>query len=191
MSISSCLTANQMTKLPQHVQLLLALSQRPTSKTHAFANAYVNRQSDTGPTSEQRLYAEIMSDPFTGPHWGKGYDEEVREGWTESEDESEDSGSSGLDDEVLTPSGKPDRLSKRAEERLQEAIRWEDAQDRSRRAWAALENIKREQYWKTTDECLERLPVGSYGWRDLTTGRLLISSRTLTLCSIQCLCDID
>lgn len=104
-----------------------------------------------------------MSEPFEGEHWGKGYDDEVHEGWTDSED-SEDAESSESE-EILTPSSRNvKRVTRVVEQREDE---WDE---RVREAQEVLR--LREAYWTDGGMVQRSVPEGLYGWRDVTTSEL-------------------
>jgi gamma-tubulin complex component 5 len=153
-----------MSNIPQHIQLLLSLSQKPSTATHKFAHTYLTRKPDTGPTADQMLYAEIVSEPFIGAHWGKGYDEEVKDGWTDSDVEES---SSGSDEEVVTPSSKVRHI--RAGQHGGNHSPDLDLEETGRRGKEVLEGLKRSQYWKKQAEPVEPMREGLYGWKELTT----------------------
>lgn len=118
-----------------------------------------------------------MSDPFEGEHWGKGHDEEVKHGWTDSETEfASDSSSSVLEDEaIVTPlterivGGKRDEERRIREEKLREGER------RLEVARKALEELEM-GYWRTGGRPLAPRAKGIFGWKALTTGEKLSST---------------
>ena len=99
-----------------------------------------------------------MSDAFDGDHWGPGFDEEVKEGWTDSESEDEE-------EEVLTPSSKVKIRAAREEEAAPEF-----GDDRMRRAQEVLRELARGAYWKGGGEEISPVPEDVQGWRQLSTG---------------------
>jgi gamma-tubulin complex component 5 len=108
-----------------------------------------------------------MSEPFTGPHWGPGYNEEVLEGWTESEGSET---SSASDEEVVTPSTKVVGLSKAARARLEEKRKYEEAETRLAEARLQLDKLKDGAYWKQDGASVNPVKAGLYGWWEMTTG---------------------
>ena len=113
-----------------------------------------------------------MDEPFSGDHWGAGYDEEVHEGWTDS------SGSDGGD---LSSEDEPERivtpLTERAFSRKDIAKReLEDkvraAEERLRLAEESLRTLQ-EGYWRTGGKELEAMREGLSGWREMMTRKSL------------------
>jgi len=99
-----------------------------------------------------------MAEPFSGDHWGSGFDEEVQEGWTDSESDDED-------EEVLTPSRKVLRIQ-RASTRFRETEEVEDhGEDRMRAALEVLREFARGAYWRDGGLYVERMQEGLQGWR--------------------------
>jgi len=104
-----------------------------------------------------------MAEPFSGDHWGSGFDEEVQEGWTDSESDDED-------EEVLTPSRKVLRIQ-RASTGFREPEEVEDhGEDRMRAALEVLREFARGAYWRDGGLYVERMQEGLQGWRQITTG---------------------
>lgn len=107
-----------------------------------------------------------MSEPFAGAHWGKGYDEEVLSGWTDSSSESDESSSSS-EEEIVTPALA--RLVSRKEVQVREAeLRVAQGRARLEQAKEALEGLAG-GYWRTGGIELEPTKEGLFGWRDLNT----------------------
>lgn len=135
--------------------------------THALARTYLARREDSGPTADEVLYRQIMSDPFDGEHWGKGHDEEVREGWTDSESDSEETLSE--DEAIVTPL--PDRtmgIARDAERRIREE-KLKEGEERLERARNTLERLEM-GYWRTGGEVVLPIKEGIFGWQAVTTG---------------------
>jgi hypothetical protein len=110
-------------------------------------------------TANRLLYDEIMADPFDGEHWGKGYDDEVREGWTDSES----SGSEREGERLITP----------LRERVgvipsQSRVDEEDGETKLREAEEKMRKLG-EGYWTTGGRPVETREVGE-GWRAVSTG---------------------
>lgn len=144
----------------------LNLASPPSTKTHRFATSYLSRRYDTGPTPEQVLYNEIMSEPFDGDHWDSKYDEEVKEGWTDSDSYGSSSGSEG-DEVVVTPGSKTvaGRQALRANFR-------QDGQEEVQRVEKAKEVLRildEQAYWRKPGVELQGVPEGMYGWRQIST----------------------
>ncbi|KAK4689213.1 hypothetical protein P7C73_g907, partial [Tremellales sp. Uapishka_1] len=139
-------------------------AEKPTSQTHDFSHDLLHRTAPTGPTSDQILYREIMAEVWEGDDVGPEEDEEeVMEGWTESEESEED-------EQVLTPSSKVSvkqsyALRRREAEhqlREREEIRMQEAEE-------ILAKIGNDAYWKVGGKTVGRPRGGLYGWRDLST----------------------
>ena len=112
-----------------------------------------------------------MAEPFTGTHWGKGYDEEVLDGWTDSE--SEISTSNSEDEEVVvTPfSSRGEFLKKKKEQEVQDRQKMlKEGEERLERAVKALEGLEG-AYWNSGGNDLPDLPSGLFGWKDLVNGQ--------------------
>lgn len=89
-----------------------------------------------------------MSEPFTGDHWGPGWDEEVHEGWTDSEDS--DASVTSSEDEVVTPLSVQPRFKSAGElAREAEARKREEEQRRLLLSKLALRELEQEAYWKS------------------------------------------
>ena len=146
----------------------LNLRDRPTSETHDFAHSYLNRLPSSGPTSEQVLFRDIMSDPFVGDHWGPGFDEEVRQGWTDSESDAEN-------EEVLTPSSKVLRESKVSTREREEEDKAYYGEERMRTAQAILRELANGAYWKDGGAEVVRMKEAVDGWREITTQTSAVS----------------
>lgn len=111
------------------------------------------------------IFREIMSEPFTGEHWGPGYDEEVHEGWTESEDEEDLTQS---DEEIITPVASA-RIKYVPSAREIEAQRRAEAEQRLLEAKISLEELAKNAYWKTGGGAIPS-SEGLHGWRSLSSG---------------------
>lgn len=114
-----------------------------------------------------------MSDPFTGSHWAEGYDEEVKEGWSDSE-ESDELTSSGEDEEVATPSSKVMGTSVTAPRRRDDENR-EQEERRMLDAKATLARFRKAAYWRTGGEEMHTIKGDVHGWRQLTTSTSLVT----------------
>jgi len=135
------------------------MSNQPNPRTHDLAHEYLNREPPQVVDHDRLLYDEIMADPFDGEHWGKGYDEEVREGWTDSES----SGSDREGERLVTP----------LRERVgvipsQSRVNEEDGDVRLREAEEKMRNLG-DGYWRTGGRLVETREVGE-GWRAVSTG---------------------
>lgn len=94
-----------------------------------------------------------MSEPFTGEHWGPGWDEEVHEGWTDSEDSASVTSS---EDEVVTPLPVQPRYKSSAElAREAEARKREEEQQRLLVSKLALRELDQGAYWKSGGASIE------------------------------------
>ena len=113
-----------------------------------------------------------MAKPFSGAHWGKGYDEEVLSGWTDSSSGSEDSSSDN--EEIVTPALERMVHRKDAQRRVTDT-HLAAGKARLETAKEALKGLE-ESYWRTGGEQLDVVRDGSFGWRDLNTGALLHAS---------------
>ena len=104
-----------------------------------------------------------MSEPFVGEHWGSGYDEEIKDGWTDSDTDD------GDDEEILTPSAKNFHLRRQIEGQSGHTDEYDDGQDRMNTAREVLRAGTKGAYWK--NEGLGILPVkeGLQGWRKVST----------------------
>jgi hypothetical protein len=137
----------------------LAMSCQPTTKTHDVAYEYLHREPPQVVDHDRLLYDEIMADPFEGEHWGKGYDDEVREGWTDSES----SGSDREGEKLITP--------------IRERVGAIPSQPRVEEGGAEMELREAEEmmrklgdgYWKSGGRVVEPREVGE-GWRAVSTG---------------------
>ncbi|KAL1410217.1 hypothetical protein Q8F55_004222 [Vanrija albida] len=133
--------------IPQHVQLLLNLSKPTDERTQRFAEEFLVRLPE-GDKPQELLYEEIMAEPFEGDHWGDGYNEEVSEGWKESE--GSDSDFTPNEDEVVTPSGKPVYQKSAAQRaREAEAQRRSEEEQRLMLAKLTLREVTTNAYWRT------------------------------------------
>lgn len=141
----------------------MELAQPTNEAAREFAEAFLVRPPRAAAKSDMRLYREIMAAPFEGEHWGPGCDDEVSEGWTESESE----GSSSLsEDEIVTPevSSRPSAASAREAEVSRRAE--EDA--RILLAKLELRELGAGAYWKTGGDPLPSAE-GAHGWRALSS----------------------
>ncbi|EIW69109.1 hypothetical protein TREMEDRAFT_11782, partial [Tremella mesenterica DSM 1558] len=152
----------KMSNLPQHIQFLLNLASLPTKQTHEFAHSYLHRTNDTGPSPDEMLYQEIMSEPFDDPYGG--VEEEEIPGWTDSESETEEEfEESGEEEIILTPQSTIQSGKLVCQERQ------EESEKRMREAKRRLEELKVSAYWERGGKEIKLLEDGIYGWRDLTT----------------------
>lgn len=107
-----------------------------------------------------------MSEPFTGEHWGSGWDEEVIDGWTDSEESN--GGSTASEDEVVTPASTQPRLKSAGEiAREMETRKREDEQHRLLLSKLALRELEGEAYWKSGGTLVEPRP-DLRGWAALS-----------------------
>lgn len=113
------------------------------------------------------LFREIMSEPFTGEHWGPGYDEEVHQGWTDSE---EDDRITESDEEIVTPLPTTARPATGPSPREVEAQRRAEAEQRLLMAKLSLRELSRNAYWKTGGAPLV-VEEGVHGWQKLSSRR--------------------
>lgn len=145
------------------------MSRQPTSKTHDLAHDFLHRTPSALVDKDKELYDEIMADPFEGDHWGQGYDSEVKEGWTDSDSDSElaiSSDSGGPDEVVVTPH------RERQLHRTVEAGRPNTSVDDGiGLAEEELRKLRENAYWRTEGGGEKVMPakVGE-GWRALSTG---------------------
>ena len=110
-----------------------------------------------------------MSQPFAGDHWGTGFDEEVQEGWTDSD--TDDDG-----EDILTPSSKVTRARGPRiihADQVREDVG--DAEARMRAAREVLRGLTEGAYWKDGGVEVERMKEGLLGWRQVSTGVSAIS----------------
>ncbi|WVQ92087.1 hypothetical protein IAS59_005895 [Cryptococcus gattii] len=156
----------KMDNLPQHVNFLLNLAEKPTYQTLAFAYDYIHRSAPIGPTPEQLLYQQIMEeDPFDP---GEVWDEEVRHGWTDSDTDgmSDLSAQSPLEDDLATPSDLARHIRLEAKEQ-EERARREEAEVKGKALQELAKRLKN-GYWKEQPE-VEIMRKGLYGWKEMTT----------------------
>jgi gamma-tubulin complex component 5 len=121
-----------------------------------------------------------MGDGFAGDHWGRGYDEEVMDGWSDSSASDRET-SSSEDEQVWTPNTA--RISQiRASAADVQAKQREAEEERMRAARATLEQMGERAYWRKPGQVLDSVAEGAYGWKTLSTGEPALdrSSRTLT-----------
>ena len=109
-----------------------------------------------------------MAEPFTGSHWGREYEEEVKEGWTDSDSSSEDDNV-----QVVTPSTGRILRSRPAAETLEnvqiEKIK-ETSEARLRLAEETLRHFREEAYWNVKETFFQApSPSDVSGWRALST----------------------
>lgn len=105
-----------------------------------------------------------MAEPFEGDHWGPGHDEEVSEGWTDS-----DSGSlTPSEDEIVTPAGKTSRQSAAIAAREAEMARRADEEQRILFAKLRLRDLAAGSYWHTGGTSIPSSD-GLHGWRSLSS----------------------
>lgn len=123
----------------------------------------MRRVSTSGATSEETLYHQIMSEPFEGEHWGPGFDEEVREGWTHS-------GSDDDDEKFLTPRSKIMRAQRASTRQRVPEEEEDDGEERMRAARDLMRDLARKAYWKDGGFDVERVDGHLQGWRQITTG---------------------
>ena len=105
-----------------------------------------------------------MSDPFEGDHWGKGWDEEVKNGWTDSESEE-----TSEEEEIVTPSSRT-MGDPMASVRSLVDQRKADSLERLRAAEATLRGLKQNAYWRTGGRDIHQPEERPQGWRALSTG---------------------
>lgn len=150
--------------------LQLALSGPIVPKTRELAQEYLTRPPQV-PKSDLRLYEEIMAEPFEGDHWGPGYDEEVMEGWTESEDS--EGNTTATEEEVVTPALKTPRYRSAAADAAREAELRRRAEEEQRLLFAklSLRDLGANAYWKSGG-CDVPIRDDLHGWRALSSGRL-------------------
>ncbi|WVQ73854.1 hypothetical protein IAR50_003435 [Cryptococcus sp. DSM 104548] len=154
----------RMDNLPQHIHLLLALSEKPSAQTFDFAHQYIHCAPTIGPTPDQLYYRQIMNENPYDP--GETYDEEVIHGWTDSESEPSlsDADDSPQEVEVRTP----DNLARRTHnEKRHEEASMEEAQEMYARARDIVRGLKK-SYW-SNQEPIQNMPEGLHGWRQLCT----------------------
>jgi hypothetical protein len=139
------------------------MSCQPNPETHEIAHEYLHRQPPEIVDQDRLLFDEIMADPFEGDHWGKGYDSEVREGWTDS-----DSNSSGDDrdeqEKIVTPLRERvgvTHAQARVDIEQEGEMRLREAEERMRELG--------EGYWVTGGKVVQGAKVGE-GWRAVSTG---------------------
>ncbi|ODO09297.1 hypothetical protein I350_02897 [Cryptococcus amylolentus CBS 6273] len=156
----------RMDNLPQHIHLLLALSEKPATLTLDFAHQYIHRTPVTGPTPDQLYYQQIMDENPYDP--GESYDEEVIHGWTDSDSESDpslsDAENSPREEEIRTPSSSASKTQKK---KKNEEASAEDAQEAYARARDIVRELKN-GYW-SNQESVQKMPQGIHGWRQLCT----------------------
>lgn len=150
-----------------HLDLTLQLSlSKPTSeKTREVAASYLVQPAKP-PKSNLRLYRDIMDEPFTGEHWGPGWDDEVHEGWSDSEDSNDSITTS--EDEVVTPVHQQPRMKSAGEiARETDARRREDEQRRLLLSKLALRELEHGAYWKSGGTVVGTRP-DLQGWAALS-----------------------
>jgi hypothetical protein len=143
----------------QELTTQLAMSNQPNSTTHDLAHEYLHREPPQIVDHDRMLYDEIMADPFDGEHWGQGYDEEAREGWTDSES----SGSDREGERLITP------LRERVGVMTsQTRVDEEDGEMKLREAEEKMRRLG-DGYWRNRGRVVESREVGE-GWRAVSTG---------------------
>lgn len=177
----------QTSNLPQHVQLLVCLLKRSTDIQLELARPTSDKTQEVAEEMLQRpprgaqldpLFREIMSEPFTGDHWGPGYDEEVHEGWTDSED---DDSFTASDEEIVTPVPPPSQSrSGPSAARQIEAERRAAAEQRLLLAKLALREMSEDAYWKTGGSVIPS--SGELrGWQSLSASGSRVPNQVLIL----------
>lgn len=139
------------------------MANQPRPQTHEFAHEYLHRAPAQIVDHDRILYDEIMQDSFDGDHWGEGYDSEVREGWTDSENEGEDGDTASEKERIVTPL-RPTNLYPSAGQMRAE----EEADDRLREAEEMMRTMDAGAYWKHGGEAVQPIEVGQ-GWREVST----------------------
>ena len=135
------------------------MSNQPNTKTHDLAHEYLHREPPQVVDHDRLLYDEIMADPFDGEHWGKGYDEEVRDGWTDSES----SGSDREGERIITP-----LRERNGAIAIQSRVIQDDGEVWLREAEEKMRRLG-DGYWRTGGRVVESREVGE-GWRTVSTG---------------------
>ena len=108
-----------------------------------------------------------MSDPFAGTHWVKGYDEEVREGWTDSDSDRLSTEESSQDEDVLTPST-TQVMDKHYVIRRETERKKEENEERARLAKERLIELREAAYWRQPGRKFERLSEDIRGWKEIS-----------------------
>jgi gamma-tubulin complex component 5 len=111
-----------------------------------------------------------MAPTFEGDHWGKGYDEEIGDGWPDSA--SHTSHSDSEDEQVWTPN--TDRIKKFgpvSRGREKDEVRMDEAAERMRDARAILERLGERAYWLQPSVEVGHIGEDVFGWRDLSTSK--------------------
>ena len=137
----------------------LAMSNQPNTETHDLAHEYLHREPPQVVDHDRLLYDEIMADPFDGDHWGRGYDEEVREGWTDSES----SGSDREGERIITP-----LRERNGAITIQSRVIEDDGEVRLREAEEKMRRLG-DGYWRNGGRVVESREIGE-GWRTVSTG---------------------
>jgi len=144
------------------------MSCQPNTQTHELAYEYLNRLPAEVVDHDRVLFDEIMADPFDGDHWGVGYDEQVKEGWTDSDDSSSEKEA----ERIITP----------LRERVGVAAQAQAAEDDGAIRLVEAEEMMRklgEGYWRTGGRVVDTREVGQ-GWRAVSTGGS-VASLALTI----------
>jgi hypothetical protein len=143
----------------------LAMANQPTLKTHDFAYEYLHRQPLQIVDHDRILYDEIMQDPFDGDHWGEGYDSEVKEGWTDSDEGEDGDGDTASEKErIITP-----LRSKVSPSNMRGGVEDSGSEERLREAEEMMRRLEKGAYWKYGGEVVQPMKVGQ-GWREVSTG---------------------
>ena len=135
------------------------MSNQPNTKTHDLAHEYLHREPPQVVDHDRLLYDEIMADPFDGDHWGRGYDEEVREGWTDSESSASDREG----ERIITPLRERHETIPNQSRIIEDGgeVRLRAAEDKMRRLGNG--------YWRNGGRVVESREIGE-GWRMVSTG---------------------
>ncbi|KAJ7584380.1 Spc98 family-domain-containing protein [Mycena floridula] len=159
--------------LPDHIQLLLALSQAPTTSTVAYASIYLENLTNPPAPPQALTWAEILrDDPYEGQHWQgvHGLPSGSVKGIRSPEDEddylddspslspldSDDMDLDSTDDDETFPVSPEPRQS------FLEAPIVEPALTRPLHAYAHrkdMEDLQKRQYWRPEWKMTERLGV--------------------------------
>jgi len=137
------------------------MSCQPNPRTHDIAHEYLHRPPPEIVDQDRLLFDEIMADPFEGDHWGKGYDSEVKEGWTDSDSSGDDRDEH---EKIVTPLRERVGIAHaqaRVDTEQEGESRMREAEERMRRLG--------EGYWSTGGKLVEVREVGE-GWRAVSTG---------------------
>lgn len=115
-----------------------------------------------------------MAEPFTGSHWETRLEEDVPEGRSESDDSSEETGSS--EEDIITPQSKASW--KRSVDRGNEAERVarEEADQRLFDAGETIRAVNRRAYWRNGGDEFRPTETMISGWREVSTSGSSLSS---------------